>query len=94
MKDDERRVEKIMKKFKLGKWSLGMSKSVFRYSKNQFDEELQDETLFHMAPLLQEDVEDIDQEALQEEMEEEGNDVAEEYEAEDDEDSYDLEDDM
>ena len=101
MKDDERRVEKIMKKFKLGKWNLGMSKNVFRYSKNQFDEELYDETLYHMMPLLQEgaDQEALSptgvssglQEGVEEDVDEEGNDVANEYEAEDDEEGYELE---
>jgi hypothetical protein len=101
MKDDERRVEKIMKKFKLGKWNLGMSKNVFRYSKNQFDEELYDETLYHMMPLLQEgaDQEALSptgvssglQEGVEEDVDEEGNDVANDYEAEDDEDGYELE---
>jgi len=70
MKDDERRVEKIMKKFKLGKWNVG--KEVFRYDKNQFDKEMTDVNLNHMEsfePSSEEEFRDVLQQGVYEEGE-------------------------
>jgi hypothetical protein len=85
MKTDERKVEKMMQKFKLGKWNVG--KEVFQYQKEQFDKELLDPLLTNTLAPTNMTVEDED--ALQEEdmemQDEEGNPVDETYEAEDDE---------
>jgi len=87
MKTDERKVEKMMQKFKLGKWNVG--KEVFQYQKEQFDKELLDPLLTNTLAITT-DEENKEEDALQEEDmemqdEEEGNPVDETYEAEDDE---------
>ena len=46
MTSEGRQVEKLMKKFKLGKWNVG--DEVFKYSKDHFDEEIEDKVLFHL----------------------------------------------
>ena len=38
LEKDERNIENQMKKFKMGRWNLGMQKGIFQYDKNMYDE--------------------------------------------------------
>jgi L-rhamnose mutarotase len=39
MEKDERAVEKMLKKYKIGRWNAGMQKGLFQYDKNTYDRE-------------------------------------------------------
>lgn len=39
MDDEERAVENMMKKFKLGRWGVGLDKSLFKYDRERYDKE-------------------------------------------------------
>jgi hypothetical protein len=39
MDDEERAVENMMKKFKLGRWSVGLDKGLYKYDKERYDKE-------------------------------------------------------
>jgi len=35
MEKDERKIEDMLKKFKLGRWNIGMQKGIFQYDKDK-----------------------------------------------------------
>jgi hypothetical protein len=39
MDDEERAVENMMKKFKLGRWGVGLDKGLYKYDKERYDKE-------------------------------------------------------
>lgn len=52
---EERRVENIMKQYKMGMWNLGTQKGVFKYDQNLYDLEKEQDKQLYMVPEDQED---------------------------------------
>jgi len=91
MEKDERKVEDMIKNFKLGRWNVGTQKGVFIYDKATYDIE-REENLLRFAQDLEvsvgkkgdsgeigydiEDLERVDNEAVNEFYEEEANGIA------------------
>ena len=41
MDDEHRKIERELKKHKLGEWSVGLSKAIFQYDPDMYDREIQ-----------------------------------------------------
>jgi hypothetical protein len=65
MEKDERNIEKSLKKFKMGRWNLGMQRGVFEYDKEMYDRERE----ANMARLFNEESDVLDTERLHPELE-------------------------
>jgi hypothetical protein len=68
MEKDERKVEDMIKNFKLGRWNVGTQKGVFMYDKNTYDQERESNLLrfaqdlegnFHSEGEIQEETYDV-----------------------------------
>ncbi len=87
MESGDRRVELMLKQFKVGRWNVGMQKGLFKYDKSTYDREreLYSEFADRPGPLVDQsvDLEDFIQDDEPVENEEEGingiNDLAEDY---------------
>ena len=57
--NEEREVEKMFMKFKMGAWSVGEQKGLFQYDKNFYEKERQQEKMGVFATFMQESMEPI-----------------------------------
>ena len=68
MEKDERSVENQLKKYKMGRWNLGMQKGIFMYDKQLYDE-TREENLGRMYKEFEDDADDVVVQPLNDEFE-------------------------
>jgi hypothetical protein len=73
--NDVRRVENLLKKYKMGRWNIGLQKGLVNYDKNTYDRERAE---MDTDNLIAEDVDDLDaimEREINEQYDEEANDL-------------------